>query len=189
MQCGDAGEARCLADLQVVDKIEKKEKEEVPYFLKKIGDCEVYEGMTAKFTACASGFPEPEFEWFQNGRKLFPNERVKMEREGSGLLRLTIRMVDEADVGQYRLRVFNPHGEASCEADLTFDTLDSRPKRPVGDQYMDFDKFRQSGAPLPLSDRPIINMLGDRHLTLSWGPSIPIGPRVPVTYQVIHQGS
>ena len=141
--------------------------------------------MTAKFTACASGFPEPKYEWFRNGQRLFPNERIRMEREGSGLLRLTIRNVDEPDVGQYTLRVFNPHGEARCSADLCYDTLDSRPKRPVGEQYTDFDKFRQSGAPVPLADRPIINLITDRYLTLSWKPSIPIGPRAPVTYQVI----
>lgn len=62
--------------------------------------------------------------------------------------------------------------------------LDSKPKRPVGDLYTDFDKFRKTGAPLPLADRPIISRMTDRRLTLSWKPSIPIGPRVPVTYRV-----
>ena len=38
-------------------------KLEAPAFMKEIGDCEVFEGMQAKFTACASGFPEPEYEW------------------------------------------------------------------------------------------------------------------------------
>ena len=178
------GQARCYGELEVVDKIERKEKEEAPYFLKKIGDCEVYEGMTAKFTACASGYPEPEFEWYKNGLRIFPTDRIKMEREGSGLLRLTIRLVDEPDVGLYRLRVFNAHGDADCEAELCYDTLESRPKRTLGEQYVDFDKFRQAGGPLPLADRPIINLITDRHLTLSWKPSIPIGPRLPVTYQV-----
>ena len=87
-------------------------------------------------------------------------------------------------MGQYSLRVFNPHGEARCSADLCYDTLDSRPKRPLGDQYTDFEEFRMSGAPVPLADRPIINLITDRYLTLSWKPSIPIGPRIPVTYEV-----
>ena len=178
------GEDRCEADLQVVDKLEKKEKQEAPYFLKRIGDCEVYEGMTAKFTACASGFPEPDYEWFRNGKKLFPNERIKMEREGNGLLRLVIKYVEEADVGEYSLRAFNANGEATCSAELSYDTLETRPKKSVGDQYADFDRFRQSGAPVPLPDRPIINFMSDRHLTLSWKPSVPIGPRLPVTYHV-----
>jgi hypothetical protein len=178
------GEANCEAQLEVVDKIEKKEKEEAPHFLKRIGDIEIYEGMTAKFTACASGFPEPEHEWFRNGQKLTAGGRVKMEKEGNGLLRLTIKFVEEADVGEYSLRVFNRSGEATCSAELSFDTLDSRPKKPVGDQYADFDKFRNSGAPVPLPDRPIIHLIHDRYLTLSWKPSVPIGPRIPVTYHV-----
>ena len=178
------GADRCEADLQVVDKIEKKQKEEAPHFLKRIGDCEVYEGMTAKFTACASGFPEPEYEWFRNGKKLFPNERMKMEREGNGLVRLVIKYVEESDVGEYSLRAFNSNGEATCSAELSYDTLETRPKKPVGDQYADFDRFRQSGAPVPLPDRPIINFMSDRHLTLSWKPSVPIGPRTPVTYHI-----
>ena len=178
------GEASCEAQLEVVDKIEKKEKEEAPHFLKRIGDIEIYEGMTAKFTACASGFPEPEHEWFRNGQKLTAGGRVKMEKEGNGLLRLTIKFVEEADVGEYSLRVFNRSGEATCSAELSFDTLDSRPKKPVGDQYADFDKFRNSGAPVPLPDRPIIHLIHDRYVTLSWKPSVPIGPRIPVTYHV-----
>ncbi|XP_063238451.1 obscurin isoform X6 [Bacillus rossius redtenbacheri] len=178
------GEASCEAALDVVDKIGKVERAEPPEFLKRIGDCEVYKGMTGKFTACATGYPEPEFEWYRDGQRLFPSDRIRAEKEGSGLLRLTIANVDPADVGRYRLRVFNPHGEASCEAALSYDSLDSRPKRPIGDQYVDFDKHRKSGAPLPLADRPIISRMTDRRLTLSWKPSIPAGPRAPVTYRV-----
>lgn len=33
---------------------------EAPSFMKKIGDTEIYKGMTGKFTACATGYPEPE---------------------------------------------------------------------------------------------------------------------------------
>lgn len=178
------GEDRCEARLDVVDRIERREREEAPQFLKRIGDCEVYEGMTAKFTACASGHPEPEYEWFRNGVRLHPSERVKMEREGNGLLRLSIKYVDEVDVGQYSLRIFNRAGEATCSGELVYDTLDSKPKKPVGDQYVDFDKFRSSRAPVPLADKPIIRLLNDRYLTLSWKPSLPIGPRTPVTYAV-----
>lgn len=37
---------------------------------------------------------------------------------------------------------------------------------------------------MPLADPPIISQMADRHLTLSWKPSIPSGPRAPVTYQL-----
>ncbi|XP_028176186.1 obscurin [Ostrinia furnacalis] len=179
------GEASCEAALDVVDKIARKQKVEPPAFLKKIGDTEVFRGMSAKFTACATGTPDPDVEWFRNGEKLFPCERIRMDKETTGLLRLTISGVDPSDVGAYTCRAYNPHGEASCTAQLTYDTLEpTTHKRPIGEQYSDFDKMKQTGIPMPLSDPPIISRMTDRHLTLSWKPSIPHGPRFPVTYQV-----
>lgn len=59
-----------------------------------------------------------------------------------------------------------------------------RSKKPIGDQYTEYDKYKKTGAPTPLSDRPIISRMTDRKLTLSWSPSIPLSPRFPVTYQV-----
>ncbi|XP_025153244.1 obscurin isoform X6 [Harpegnathos saltator] len=177
------GEAECVANLAVVDKIEKKQKVEPPTFLKRIGDCEVYRGMPAKFTACVTGYPEPDFEWYRNGDRLWPTDRIRMDQEGS-LLRLTIANVDELDAGKYMLKISNPHGEDSCSAEMVYESLEPRAKKPLADQYADFDKYRKSGVPLPLADRPIISRMMDRHLTLSWKPSIPIGPRVPVTYLV-----
>ncbi|XP_049875609.1 obscurin isoform X2 [Pectinophora gossypiella] len=179
------GEASCEAALEVVDKIGKRQKMEPPEFLKKIGDIEVLRGMSAKFTACATGTPEPDVEWYRNDERLFPCERIRMDKETTGLLRLTISQVDPTDVGSYRCRIYNPHGEDSCTAQLTYDTLEPQvQKRPIGDQYSDFDKMKKTGIPMPLADRPIISRMADRHLTLSWKPSIPHGPRFPVTYQV-----
>jgi len=67
---------------------------------------------------------------------------------------------------------------------ISLSDLESRPRKPLADQYRDYDRFRASGVPLPLADRPIISRMTDRHLTLSWKPSIPHGPRAPVTYRV-----
>ena len=44
-----------------------------------------------------------------------------MENDGSGLVRLTLRTVDETDAGRYRLKIRNSEGEAACEADLTYE--------------------------------------------------------------------
>lgn len=63
---------------------DKSPKAEAPSFLKKIGDIEVYEGMKARFTACATGWPEPEVEWFLNGDRIYPNERTQVEAEPNG---------------------------------------------------------------------------------------------------------
>jgi len=107
--------------LIIINYSERQERAEAPAFMKRIGDCEVYEGMTAKFTACATGFPEPDFEFYRNGTLLFPSERIKIAKEANGLIRLTIKHVHEGDVGRYKLRVYNPHGDATCEADLCYD--------------------------------------------------------------------
>ncbi|XP_076659527.1 obscurin isoform X3 [Halictus rubicundus] len=178
-----SGEAECVANLAIVDKIGKMQKIEPPSFLKRIGDCEVYRGMPAKFTACITGYPEPDFEWYRNGDRIWQTDRIRTEQEGS-LLRLVISNVDELDAGKYELKIVNPHGSDSCTAELIYESLEPRPKKPLADQYAEFDKYRKSGVPLPLADRPIISRMMDRHLTLSWKPSIPIGPRIPVTYQV-----
>jgi hypothetical protein len=59
---------------------------------------------------------------FRNDEKLFPCERIRMDKETTGLLRLTLSGVDPSDVGTYRCRVFNPHGEDQCSAQLTYDS-------------------------------------------------------------------
>ncbi|XP_063991062.1 obscurin isoform X5 [Diachasmimorpha longicaudata] len=178
------GEASCEATLSLGSGTDTRQKVEPPSFLKRIGDCEIYKGMTAKFTACVTGCPDPSFEWYRNNERLWPTDRIRMEEEGSGLLRLILMNIDEHDVGKYSLRIYNPHGEDICHAEMRYDTLEIRPKKPLADQYSEFDKYRKSGIPLPLADRPIISRMMDRHLTLSWRPSIPIGPRIPVTYLV-----
>ncbi|XP_017836914.1 obscurin isoform X3 [Drosophila busckii] len=190
----DQGEYKCIASnregkditqgrLDIVNEIKKHQRSEPPVFLKKIGDCDVYEGMTAKFTACATGYPEPEVEWFKNDQKLFPSDRILLDKEPNGLLRLTIKNASEHDVGRYSCRVFNPYGDDICNAELFYDSFDSRQK-PLGDQYSDFKQYKKSGAPPPLPDGPIISRMTDHNLLLSWKPSVPLSPRYPVTYQV-----
>lgn len=78
--------------------------------------------MSAKFTAMATGYPKPEVEWFKNGQKLFPTDKIHMETEPNGLMRLSIKDANESDVGRYSCRVFNPHGEDQCDAELLFDS-------------------------------------------------------------------
>ncbi|XP_016928763.3 obscurin isoform X6 [Drosophila suzukii] len=190
----DQGVYKCIASnregkditqgrLDIVNEIKKHSRSEPPVFLKKIGDCDIYEGMIAKFTACATGYPEPEVEWFKNDQKLFPSDRFLIDIEPNGLLRLTIKNVTENDVGRYSCRIFNPYGDDICHAELFYDSLDSQQK-PLEDQYTDFKKYKKSGAPPPLSEGPIISRMTDRGLLLSWNPSVPLTPRYPITYQI-----
>ncbi|XP_067145351.1 LOW QUALITY PROTEIN: obscurin-like [Centruroides vittatus] len=164
---------------------EKPEKGEAPLFLKKIGDAEALEGMTVKFTACIAGTPQPEVKWFKDEQLLESSPRCKMEQESSGILRLIVRDVDSTDFGQYTVEISNVHGKESCSAKMRPDSLDAKyPTTPIGDQFIDFDKFRKSGAPVPLPEKPYIVRMSDKYLTLGWKPSVPTSPRVPVTYQV-----
>lgn len=68
--------------------------------------------------------------------------------------------------------------------DLFIAAFEPRKNKSLGDQYSEYDKHKKTGAPTPLSDRPTICRMTDKRLTLSWKPSIPVGPRFPVTYQV-----
>ncbi|CAL1291290.1 unnamed protein product [Larinioides sclopetarius] len=175
------GEDHTRAAVNISDKVEKGEP---PFFLKKIGDNEVMEGMTAKFTACITGSPTPEVAWFKDGQPLDPSPRHKMELESTGILRLIVREVEECDYGEYSVTLSNCLGSATCSAKLCPDSLDPKYLTPIGDQFVDFDKFKKTGIPVPLSERPRIIRMDDTSLTLGWKPSVPTCPRVPVTYQL-----
>lgn len=51
-----------------------------------------------------------------------------------------------------------------------------------------FPEYKKTGAPSPITERPLITRMTDRHLTLSWKPSVPGShPRYPVTYLIERQ--
>ncbi|GAB6018704.1 hypothetical protein CHUAL_000380 [Chamberlinius hualienensis] len=219
----EAGEDHAFANLEVSDSGDKKDKAEPPSFLKKLGDSSLMEGMTAKFTACVAGFPEPEYKWYLNGRELKETDRIKIQVEPHGLLRLLIKNSKPEDVGSYTLKIWNLHGEVESTARLIFDQYeDKKPRKPIQDLKLDIEniplpkidtnetkkpkppktdddkeprkkmadlnidheKLRRYDIPFALPDKPIISKMTDRRLTLSWKPSIPRGPSVPVTYIV-----
>ena len=70
------GSGSTKGQLEIVEFIEKG-KSDAPEFLKKIGDEMVFRGMAARFTALVAGYPEPEYEWFFNGKPLFPTDRYR----------------------------------------------------------------------------------------------------------------
>lgn len=173
------GEDSCDARLEIVDKVAEKDKAEAPSFLKRIANAEVIHGMKAKFTACVSGHPLPEIEWFKNGNKLFGGDRFRIESEKNGLLRLVIHDIRDSDAGKYTCKAKNKHGEDSCNAELIYEEEKPVKKAPKGET----ERFK-AGVPLPLPDRPYISRMSDKNLTLSWKPSIPAGPKFPIQYQV-----
>ncbi|XP_067629054.1 obscurin isoform X3 [Eurosta solidaginis] len=170
--------------MDVVKELKKHIRSEPPTFLKKIGDCEIYPGMTAKFTACATGSPEPEAEWFKNDQKLFPSEKITMDHEPNGLLRLTIKDADDTDVGRYSCHIFNPYGDDTCHAHLIYDNIEDHSRKPLSEQYDDLNKYKRTGVPTPLSEKPTISRMTDNSLRMAWKPSVFASNRYPVTYMV-----
>jgi hypothetical protein len=104
------GSAESSGNLEIVEFIEKG-RSDAPEFLKKIGDELVFRGMSARFTALVTGFPEPDYEFSLNGKPVFPTDRIHMTKERSGLIRLSMPFVEESDIGVYGLRVWNQHGQ------------------------------------------------------------------------------
>lgn len=62
-----------------------------------------------------------------------------------------------------------------------FTAFEPRSRKPISEQY---NAYKKTGAPMPLTDRPVISRMTDRKLTLRWSPSVPLSARFPVTYQV-----
>ncbi|KAG1714523.1 Muscle M-line assembly protein unc-89 [Nymphon striatum] len=116
----EMGEDRTSCRLKIMDHAERGE---APIFLKKIGNCEVLEGMSAKFTACISGSPEPDAKWFRNGEELEPSEFTKFESDHHGLNKLIIRKARAEDAGEYRCAISNIHGSAQCTGKLTYEII------------------------------------------------------------------
>ncbi|XP_069178633.1 LOW QUALITY PROTEIN: muscle M-line assembly protein unc-89 [Procambarus clarkii] len=178
------GQIEHEAELEVADVVDPNRRAEAPVFLKAIGDQEVFEGSKALFKAIVVGRPEPEYKWYKNGGQVIGSNRVVIEKDPEGLIRLSIRHVTSEDSGVYSLKAWNEHGEASCQGKLICETLTSLKKRPVGDEYQGFDRIRRSGVPMPLPEKPMISALSDRRATISWMPYLANPHTQPVTYHV-----
>merc|ERR1719206_1373929 len=190
----DVGSYTCVAknqegtiesrgSLEIVEYVERG-RNDAPEFLKKIGDEMVFRGMAARFTALVTGTPEPEFEFFFNNKPMFPTDRIHIVQERTGLIRLSMAYVEESDIGMYRLRVWNKHGEATCEARLVYDGLEVQPGQSLGNLYQGFEKYTIGGLPMPLPDKPLICQMSDTKATLTWKPAIPLGPNLAPYYMV-----
>jgi len=177
------GTTESRGSLELVEFVERG-RNDAPEFLKKIGDEMVFRGMAARFTALVTGVPEPEFEFFFNNKPLFPTDRIHIVQERTGLIRLSMAYVEESDIGMYRLRVWNKHGEATCEARLVYDGLEVQPGQSLGNLYQGFEKYTMGGLPMPLPDKPLIIQMSDTKATLTWKPALPLGPNLAPYYMV-----
>ncbi|GFT33266.1 obscurin [Nephila pilipes] len=156
-----------------------------PTFTKGMENVEGLEGDTLKFNVEINGNPKPTLKWLKDGKELpMDGQRIKVTEDESNSYTLTIQNATPADVGVYTCELRNEHGLKASSGNLNIKSLDEKYLMPIGDQFIDFDKFKKTGIPVPLSERPKIVRMDDTSLTLGWKPSVPTCPRVPVTYQL-----
>ncbi|XP_053213912.1 obscurin-like isoform X4 [Panonychus citri] len=159
---------------------DRSTKEEPAAFIKRFNEYECTEGQSAKFTACIVGNPKPELKWFKDGKDFEPTSRHLIDVETNGIVRLTIRNVEPADVGEYQLFISNPHGNDSSSAKLTIDNMDKKYRRRSMDVGKELSK--RSGLPSGLLEKPRIIRMWDTGISLGWKPAIPSYSGIPVTY-------
>ncbi|GFR06110.1 obscurin, partial [Trichonephila clavata] len=152
-------------------------------FLKKLKDSSVLNGMSAKLTACICGTPKPEVKWFKDGTQLSPHNRLTLEADPNGVIRLIIRGAQRADAGTYRVSISNKFGSDTCTAVLGIEGED-KPIKPEVTKREITKPIITTGPPSPLPHAPYIFKMTDDTASLGWRPAIPQFPQVPYTYRL-----
>ncbi|CAL1297366.1 unnamed protein product [Larinioides sclopetarius] len=149
-------------------------------FLKKLKDTSVLNGMPAKLTACICGTPKPEVKWFKEGTQLSKDNRLILEDDRNGVIRLIISGAQKADAGTYRVSIANKFGSDTCTATLDIEGEDKR--KPDIAKRETPRPVISTGPPSPLPHAPYIFKMTDDTASLGWRPAIPLHPQVPYTY-------
>ncbi|KAI6178453.1 hypothetical protein M3Y98_00502400 [Aphelenchoides besseyi] len=111
--------------------------ETAPKFLKELQPIETTEGKGCVFECQISGNPKPTVEWFKDGKKLEPNDNIRMEVLPDGTCRLILDKCADKDQGLYSVTLTSPLGVAQSEAPLKVKPSDRlRLKRGLEDQNL-----------------------------------------------------
>ncbi|KAI6203157.1 hypothetical protein M3Y94_00524200 [Aphelenchoides besseyi] len=114
---------------------ERPPVETAPKFLKELQPIETTEGKGCVFECQISGNPKPTVEWFKDGKKLEPNDNIRMEVLPDGTCRLILDKCADKDQGLYSVTLTSPLGVAQSEAPLKVKPSDRlRLKRGLEDQ-------------------------------------------------------
>ena len=114
-----------LSNGEVHDKPQEGSSSKVaaPAFVKKMVDCEVFEGDCARFDCKITGDPEPEVTWLQDGLKVEESRRFIVDYYDDGACSLIVKNCIEDDDAEYTFKASNSAGEISCTAELIVDVL------------------------------------------------------------------
>ena len=108
------GRDSCSANLEV-------EKEmHAPEFVVQPQGVQIVEGGNARFEAVVSGLPEPEIEWFKDGKLVRESYRFKLEFDGNRSV-LTVKDAKQTDDGEFTCTATNKVGKVSCTIELVVD--------------------------------------------------------------------
>lgn len=108
------GRDSCSANLEV-------EKEmHAPEFVVQPQGVQIVEGGHARFEAVVSGLPEPEIEWFKDGKLVRESYRFKLEFDGNRSV-LTVKDAKQTDDGEFTCTATNKVGKVSCTIELIVD--------------------------------------------------------------------
>lgn len=108
------GRDTCSANLEV-------EKEmHAPEFVVSPQGAQIVEGGHARFEAVVSGLPEPEIEWFKDGKLVRDSHHFKLEFDGNRSV-LTVKDAKQTDDGEFTCTATNKVGKVSCTIELVVD--------------------------------------------------------------------
>ncbi|XP_052419981.1 obscurin [Carassius gibelio] len=105
-----AGNASTLANIMI---------DVPPSFTTRLQNSVLVKGQDAQFRCSTQSAPLPSIRWFKDGIQLEDNRKHQIQSDvQTGILTLTIKKAEEADLGQYQCELQNEVGSAKCKAEL-----------------------------------------------------------------------
>ena len=105
------GRDTCSATLEV------EEEMHAPEFVVQPEGAQIVEGGQARFEAVVSGLPEPEIEWFKDGKLIRDRYHFNLEFDGNKSV-LTVKDAKQTDDGEITCTASNRVGKVSCTVEL-----------------------------------------------------------------------
>jgi hypothetical protein len=107
------------AETQQVDLCQNPE---APMFTHQLESLDVFESTPVRLECDVKGFPQPEIIWYQDGNKIVPDDRVKLDYS-NGRCSLMIDRVTIDDEAEYVCEARNEYGTVSTWAELLVEKL------------------------------------------------------------------
>ena len=105
----------------------KKPTGTAPEIAEPLKDVTVVEGEPATLECELKGEPQPDIEWFRDGKQLEESKRVRMEFDGE-VCSLTLKPSELDDEGEYKCVARNELGSASTKAELLVNEANRKPE-------------------------------------------------------------